>query len=143
MADPKVDLITLRPAPLDPAEALAFVASPDAGGTNLFIGTTRAETHPQFGDLLALDYDAYEEMAVKDIARLIADARAKFGVLRAAVLHRTGRVTVGEASVVIAVSCPHRGEAFAACRFLIDELKKSSPIWKRDIYRDAANWKHD
>lgn len=137
------DLIALRSQPLAADEAVAHVGCPGAGGIDVFIGVTRAETHPQFGNLEALEYDAYPEMAVAELQRLVDAARRQWDVCRAAVLHRVGRCAVGEPSVVIAVSCAHRGEAFAACKFLIDELKKSVPIWKRDVYQHAAPWRHE
>jgi molybdopterin synthase catalytic subunit len=137
------DLIAFRSQPLDAAEVIAHVTCAAAGGIDLFIGTTRAERHPQLGDLTALDYEAYEEMAVAELQKTIAVARSQWDVCRAAVLHRVGRCAVGEASVIIAVSCPHRAEAFAACRHIIDQLKKLAPIWKRDLYQQGAEWRHE
>ena len=137
------DLIALRAAPLNAAEAIDYVSCPEAGGIDVFIGTTRAETHPQLGVLVALEYEAYEEMALSELKRLVEAARESWPICRVAVLHRVGRCAVGEASVIIAVSCPHRTEAFAACRYLIDELKKIVPVWKRDIYEAGAAWRHE
>jgi molybdopterin synthase catalytic subunit len=137
------DLVAIRKNHLDVDEAVGFVRSGEAGGIDVFIGATRAEKHPEHGALVALEYEAYEEMAVKEITRMVHEAREKWGVIRAAVLHRTGRVAVGEPSVIIAVSCPHRGEAFEACRYLIEQLKKSAPIWKKDVFAGAATWKHE
>jgi len=137
------DLIALTPDPLSTAAAVAFVTDPAAGGIAVFLGTTRAETSPDGRALVALDYDAYAEMAVERLHRLVATARQKWPVTWAAVLHRLGRVGVGEPSVVIAVSTPHRADAFDACRFLIDELKRDVPIWKREIWSDGTGtWVH-
>jgi molybdopterin synthase catalytic subunit len=123
--------------------AVAFVTDPAAGGIAVFLGTTRAETAPDGRALLALDYDAYAEMAVEHLQRLVATARQQWPVTKVAVLHRLGRVAVGEPSVVIAVSTPHRADAFDACRFLIDELKRDVPIWKREAWDDgSASWVH-
>jgi len=109
----------------------------------VFVGTTRAERHPVTGAaLVALDYEAYAEMAERQLADLAAAARGRFPVLRIAIVHRVGRVAVGEASVVIAVSTPHRAEAFEACRWVIDALKKDVAIWKREVWAEGATtWK--
>ncbi len=137
------DWITLTPDALSVAAAVAFVTDPAAGGIDVFLGTTRAETSVDGRQLLALDYDAYPEMAVAQLQRLVTTAREKWPVTRAAVLHRLGRVAVGEPSVVIAVSTPHRGDAFAACRFLIDQLKVDVPIWKQERWDDGTGtWVH-
>ena len=139
---PDTDWILLTPDPLDPAAAIAFVTDPAAGGIDLFLGITRAATDPAQGELVALDYDAYPEMAHAQIRTLVAEARARWPICKCAVLHRTGRVALGQASVIIAVSCPHRGAAFDACRYLIDALKAIAPIWKNDIYAGGTRWHH-
>ncbi len=142
MTEENVDICLTR-EPLDVAAAVARVTCEAAGGIGVFLGTTRAETASSpdaRGPLMALDYHAYEEMAVTQIKKLAGQAFARWPVLRAAIWHRLGEVRVGEASVVIAVSCPHRGEAFEACEFLIDELKKSAPIWKREVYEGGSRW---
>jgi molybdopterin synthase catalytic subunit len=136
-----MDSIRITSDPLDVAAAVQAVTCPEAGGIDVFAGATRAEVHPDLGRLLALDYEAYEPMAAAEIGRLLAQARARWPIVRAAVWHRTGRVAVGAPSVVIAVSTPHRAEAFAACQFLIDELKKSVPIWKKEVYESSSRWK--
>ncbi len=137
------DWITLTPDPLSVADAVAFVTDPAAGGIDVFLGTTRAETAPDGRQLLALDYDAYPEMAVAQLHRLVAAARGRWPVTKAAVLHRLGRVAVGEPSVIIAVSTPHRADAFEACRFLIDQLKVDVPIWKQERWDDGTGtWVH-
>jgi molybdopterin synthase catalytic subunit len=137
---PESDSIRLTGEPLDAGAAVRAVNCAEAGGIDVFIGTTRAERHPDAGVLLRLDYEAYPEMAVAQMQKLAALARAKWPIARLAMWHRTGPVAVEEPSVVIAVSCPHRGEAFEACRFLIDELKKAVPIWKKEIYEQQTRW---
>lgn len=140
MTDDKLDICLTRET-LGVAAAVARVTSADAGGIAVFLGTTRAESAgKETGELVSLDYHAYEEMAVGQLKKIGAQAFQQWPVVRAAIWHRLGEVRVGEPSVVIAVSCPHRGEAFDACEFLIDELKKSVPIWKREIYRSASRW---
>jgi molybdopterin synthase catalytic subunit len=132
--------ILLSPTPLDVAAAAAFVTHPEAGGIALFLGTTRAERHDTLGRLVHLDYHAYPEMAEKEMRRLAAQAAAQWPVTALALHHRLGAVAVGEPSVAIAVSTPHRADAFAACRFLIDELKKTVPIWKKEHYERSERW---
>jgi molybdopterin synthase catalytic subunit len=101
------------------------------------VGTTRAERRPDGADLVALDYHAYDALAVKQLADLVAGARQRWPVARCCVLHRTGRVAVAQASVVVAVSTPHRAESFEACRWLIDNLKAVAAIWKQDVWSDG------
>ena len=147
MSDETVD-IGLTREKLDVAAAVARVTSSSAGGIAVFLGTTRAETASEAmgganqsdDELVALDYHAYEEMAVREIQKYVAEARRRWPVDHTAVWHRLGEVHVGEPSVIIAVSCAHRGEAFAACQFLIDTLKQSAPIWKREVYRRTSRW---
>jgi molybdopterin synthase catalytic subunit len=137
------DWIELCPDALDVPRAIAFVQVPAAGGVDVFLGTTRAETHADGRPLVALDYEAYPKMALKRLGELAAEARRRWPVCRLAVLHRTGRVPVAEPSVAIAVSTPHRAESFEACRWLIDALKVDVPIWKREIWADGAGtWVH-
>lgn len=146
---PPLDAISLTRLPLDIAAATAQVCAPEAGGIALFLGTTRAESrsadepqspHDPSGALVALDYHAYDEMALAQMRRLAQEAQRRWPVRRLVLWHRLGLVNVGEASVLVAVACPHRGEAFAACQFVIDELKKSVPIWKKEIYRGHQRW---
>jgi len=137
MADLDIQLTT---APLNPLALIAFVTVPQAGGIDLFIGTTRAETHPTLGQLQHLDYAAYHEMAVKELTKLVQHAREKWSTTKVALHHRLGPVPIGEASIIIAVSCPHRADAFAACRYLIDSLKETVPIWKKEVYARSARW---
>src|SRR5206468_11274112 len=113
-----------------------------AGGIDVCLGTTRAETQ-QGRALLALDYDAYGEMALGQMRELARGARERWPVRRLAILHRTGRVAVGEPSVVIAVSTPHRAQSFEACRWIIDTLKADVAIWKKEVWADGtATWVH-
>lgn len=133
------DWIDILSTALPISQAIEFVTHPDAGGINIFLGTTRAERSPAHRDLVALDYDAYHLMAMQRMNRLAVEARRSWPIVRLAILHRMGRVHLGEPSVIIAVSCPHRADAFAACRWLIDQLKADVPIWKKEIWADGAN----
>jgi molybdopterin synthase catalytic subunit len=138
--DDWLDLLTTQ---LDVARAVEFVSSPQAGGIDIFLGTTRAEKNTQGHQLLSLDYEAYDAMARKQLLHLADSARQQWPVIRLAILHRLGRVLVGEASVLIAVSTPHRAEAFCACRWIIDQLKKDVTIWKKEIWAGGeATWIH-
>lgn len=128
-------MIALSDAPLDPAAALAAVGDDEHGGTALFIGTTRREAGEEPVD--ALVYEAYEELALAEM-RAIADEAERAWSARVAVLHRTGPVAVGEPSVVVAASAGHRPAAFAACRYVIDELKGRVPIWKQTVHPGGA-----
>jgi len=140
------DWIAILAEPLPttgPKSAVSFVADRAAGGIALFLGVTRQERSAGGQELAALDYEAYPEMAEQQLEALAKQARARWPILKLAILHRTGRVGVGEPSVAIAISTPHRAEAFEACRFLIDELKKDVAIWKKEVWADGGeSWVH-
>jgi molybdopterin synthase catalytic subunit len=136
---PARDMIGLMPYALNAATAVAFVTAPAAGGIDVFLGTTRAEQNADGRDLVALDYEAYAEMASSQLHDLAKRVRERWPVLSLALLHRVGRVAVGEPSVLIAVSTPHRGEAFEACRWLIDTLKRDVAIWKKEVWADGSS----
>jgi len=142
MADLPIDQTTdttwirLTEAPLDVAAADAFLRTEEAGGLNLFVGTTRRWTGDN--ETVRLAYDAYAPMAAKTMRALADEAAARWPVLRICVLHRLGEVPPPEASVVIGVACAHRAAAFEACRWLIDTLKVEVPIWKREHYADGS-----
>lgn len=131
------DHVGLSPEPLDAARAVALVCAGAAGGVCVFLGTTRDETSGDGQRLLALDYEAYPEMAKQQLHDLARRARERWPVIRLALLHRVGRVPVGEASVLVAVSTPHRGEAFECCRWLIDTLKAELAVWKKEIWEEG------
>ena len=108
------------------------------GAVCLFDGIVRNNTRGR--ETLYLDYEAYREMALAQMNALAEEAVSKFGVRDVALLHRLGRLQVGETSVLIVVASAHRGAAFDACRWLIDTLKKQVPIWKRETFADGAVW---
>ena len=117
---------------------LAFVTGDAAlGGIVTFYGATRGECDEQHGELIRLEYEAYGAMAMKQMVELSKVAEGKWGVERIVMLHRLGPVSVGEVSVAIAVATRHRAEAFDACRWLIDSLKRDVPIWKKDVFADG------
>ncbi len=133
------DYVALVERRVDRAQILDHVGGSDSiGASVLFEGITRAELHPTHGQLVSLCYEAYEPMAITEIQRLLSGAREQWPIERSAVVHRIGEVPLGEASVVIAVACGHRAEAFDACRWLIDQLKEDVPIWKKERWADQA-----
>ncbi len=132
--DPTV-LVELVSHAID-AQAIREFVMGDAllGGIVTFEGATRRDMNKEEGCVVRLDYEAYDTMARVELARLANEVKTRWSVGRVAVVHRIGSVPVGEVSVMIAVACGHRAEAFEACRWLIDTLKKDVPIWKKDIY---------
>lgn len=132
--------IQLLATVLDIPAAIQKATCPNAGGIDVFIGITRAESHPTAGNLLHLDYHAYDEMALAEMQKLADRAAEQWPITCLVLWHRIGIVPVGQASVVIVVACPHRQAAFAACRFLIDTLKEKVPIWKQEVFAHAAHW---
>lgn len=124
--------------PLDVAAVLREVETPDAGAVASFVGTVRRRSRDR--DVLHLEYEAYEEMAEPMLERLAAELTARHGLCSVAIHHRVGRVEIGEASVAIAVSAPHRAAALAACREAIDTLKETIPLWKKELYAGGEEW---
>ncbi len=110
------------------------------GGECVFLGRTREQTHREFGQLLRLEYEVYAPMAEKVLGEMARDAAEKFGCHAVRIVHARGPVQPGQASVVIQVATPHRGEAFDACEYLIDRLKRELPVWKREIWRDGQTF---
>ena len=137
------DWIAIERDPLLVQRAVEFVTDARAGGIDVFLGTTRAERSTDRRELRALDYEAYEQMAIQQMRELARRAREQWPIVKLALLHRVGRVQLGEPSVIIAVASPHRAESFDACRFLIDELKKNVAIWKKEVCADGSQtWVH-
>lgn len=123
-------------------EALVDELRSDADGAVVsFLGVVR--DHARGRQVLHLDYEAWPAMAVRQMDKIFAAARERFGLERALVVHRTGHLAIGEASIAIVVATPHRAEGFEACRFLIDRLKETVPIWKKETYAGGATWIHD
>ncbi len=123
---------------LELQELIDFVADPEAGAVATFIGTAR--NHNEGRKVISLDYEAYPEMAEKELAQLGQEAREQWKLCRLAIVHRIGPVQIGETSVMIAVSAAHRQDAFAACRFAIEEIKKRVPIWKKEVFEGGEVW---
>ena len=130
------DLVKLVRAPIDLAALVA--ADERDGAVCLFVGVVRNENGGR--PVLRLEYEAYEEMALPLMQEIAAEARRLFPVTTVRLVHRLGRLEIGEASVAVAAASPHRAEAFAACRFAIDTLKTRVPIWKKEFYADGSAW---
>ena len=124
--------------PIDLQELVRFVTDAEAGAIATFIGTTRNNNEGR--TVIALDYDGYVQMAEKELARIGDEAQKRWQICRMAIVHRLGPVQISEASVVIAVSSGHREAAFAACRFAIEEIKRTVPIWKKEVFEGGEVW---
>jgi molybdopterin synthase catalytic subunit/molybdopterin converting factor small subunit len=124
--------------PIDTEAVVARLKRPADGAAVIFDGVVRDNTRGR--RTLYLDYEAYEAMALKQMESLAVEARARFGVRGASIVHRLGRLQIGETSVLIVVAAAHRGAAFEACRWIIDTLKKTVPIWKKEYFEDGAVW---
>jgi len=134
-------MVSLTNDALNPAELLAQVASHDAGAAVLFLGTTREFTHGR--RTTSLDYECYPEMAQEKLAELEAEARRRWPLTGCSIVHRLGHLALGEASIAIAVSSPHRHDSFAAGQWLIDTIKQVVPIWKQENWADGTSeWVH-
>lgn len=134
--------ITGQPITLD--DVAARVAAPEHGGITLFVGTVRGVTRPGQADQFRtdyLEYEAYPEMAEASFAQIAAEAQARWPDISAvAVVHRVGRLEVGETAVAIAVAAAHRANTFDACHYIIDRIKQIAPIWKKEVGPDGASW---
>jgi MoaE-MoaD fusion protein len=131
--------VRLTPEPIDLAAVAAEVADERAGAIATFSGTTRVESRGR--SVRHLDYEAYAGMAEEVMADLVESLKAKYELCDVAIVHRTGRVGIGETSVAIAVSAPHRGDALAACTEAIDTLKQNVPLWKKESYEEGeSHW---
>ncbi len=131
-------MIELTEKPIDIQKVIDAVRDENAGGIDVFIGTVRDNTNGR--DVLALEFEAYESMALSELRKIIEVASAKWPVIKIAVSHAVGRKQIGELAVVIAVSASHRDAAFQACRYVIDTLKQTVPIWKKEIFEDGEVW---
>jgi molybdopterin synthase catalytic subunit len=124
---------------IDPGRLSAEVGFPEAGAIVVFLGTVRDHSPGKMG-VTHLEYEAYAEQVEGKIAAIVAEAGDRWPLLGVVVEHRTGRLEVGESSVGVAVSSAHRDEAFQAARYLIDELKRRAPIWKKEHWPGGAEW---
>lgn len=130
--------IQLLHKPLSEQECLDSVKTPDTGGIVVFVGTVRNQTKGK--TVVRLDFEAYEPMAISEMRKIAEQAVEKFSLKKISVHHRVGTLAIGEVPVVIAVSSAHRKAAFDACEFVIDTLKETVPIWKKEIFEDGEVW---
>ena len=132
------DVIELVREPIDPLPLVRHLRAPEDGAIVTFDGFVRNQSHDRA--TLYLDYEAYESMALGKMREIAAELHEKYPIDRVLIVHRLGRLEIGETSVFIAVSAPHRAAAFDACRFAIDTLKRTVPIWKKEYFEDGAVW---
>ena len=132
---------TISERALDEVEVISRVEGPDTGGIVSFIGAVR--NHARGHEIKYLEYEAYAEMAEREMEKIAEEAGKRWPGTRVAIAHRVGRLEIGDAAVVVVAASAHRGEAFEACRFAIDTLKVQVPIWKREVATDGAYWVDD
>ncbi len=141
--NPSIELFQLTFEPIDIASVARRIIPPECGATVTLDGYARRFTRQPDGtarETSYLIYEAYEAMALKEMRKLADRARAEYDISAVCIVHRLGRLEIGETSVVISVSAPHRRAAFAACEWIIKELKRTVPIWKKEVYADGEAW---
>jgi len=131
--------VSVSDSPIDAAALLNEVGRADSGATVLFLGTVRDHSEGKEG-VTHLEYEVYPEMVEEKIGEIVHEAAARWPVLAVAVEHRSGEVKLGGTSVAVAVSTAHRADAFESARFIMDELKKRAPIWKKEFWPGGAEW---
>jgi molybdopterin synthase catalytic subunit len=132
------DFAELTTSPIEITNVARRLVPPECGATVTLDGYVRKFTKGR--ETLYLVYEAYEAMALKEMSKLINAAHSKFEIANVGIVHRTGRLEIGETSVIISVAAPHRKAAFHACEWLIAELKRTVPIWKKEVYADGEEW---
>ena len=137
-----MDHCELTTEPINVGAVARRVVPPECGATVTLDGYARRFTtrDSKVIETEYLVYEAYEEMALKEMQKLAAKAKEDFAISNVGIVHRTGKIEIGETSVVISVAAPHRKDAFAACEWLIKELKRTVPIWKKEVYADGEVW---
>ncbi len=130
--------IKILDMPLNIQSCIDWVMSPECGGIDVFIGTVRNATKGK--KVVQLEFEAYESMAVNEMKKIAEDVLLKWPVQKILIHHRTGLLNIGEVPVIIAVAAAHRAAAFEACRYAIDTLKQSVPIWKKEVFQDGEVW---
>ena len=132
------DPVRLQPEPIRVAELIEQVGGAANGAVALFVGVVRDSNRGR--RVLHLEYEAYPDMAEAEMRRVADEARERYAIAAVALVHRTGRLEIGEASIAAAVSAPHRAAAFDACRFVVDTLKRTVPIWKKEVFEGGEVW---
>lgn len=131
-------MIKITEKAIDVQKVIETASSLSAGAVNVFIGTVRNTSHNK--NVVWLEYEAYEAMAVAEIRKIIDEAAHQWSLLGWAVSHRIGTLKPGEVAVVVAVSAPHRKASFEACQYIIDNVKAKTPIWKKEVFEDGEEW---
>ena len=131
-------LIEITAEPLAPEPFLQHVRRDDSGAVTLFLGVVRDNSHGH--RVLYLEYDAYPEMAERKLREVAEEAQARWPITDIAIAHRTGRLEIGETSLLVAVSSPHRHDAFAACHHIVNRIKEIVPIWKKEVWEGGEAW---
>jgi molybdopterin synthase catalytic subunit len=138
--------VEVSETPLDVEAAIAKASGPAIGGIGVFVGTVRDSSSVETNSrkpVVALDYDSHPSLAEQRLRAIVAEAATKWDLRRVVAIHRTGHCELGEATVVVAAGAPHRGDALEACRWIIDTIKSTVPIWKREAYADGSAWVGD
>lgn len=131
-------MIALTSDPIDVAAALTYLQSEQAGAIDFFLGVVRDNTQERPVD--RLEYEAYDRMALSEMQKIADDAQQQWPILRYTVIHRKGTLQIGEIAVLIGVATAHRAAAFEACRYIIDTIKQTVPIWKKEVFTDGESW---
>ncbi len=131
-------LVHISEVPLDAQAVIDLVRSDHAGAIDVFVGTVRNSTKGK--KVIRLEFESYDVMAIKEMQKIIDQTKVQWPVEKMAIYHRKGALPVGETAVVIAVSTPHRKDSFEACQYAIDTLKKTVPIWKKEVFEDGEEW---
>jgi molybdopterin synthase catalytic subunit len=131
-------MIKLSKKPIQLSQVINSVENAESGAINVFVGTVRNQTKEK--KVLRLEFESYEKMALNEMKKICETAIKKWPINKISIVHAVGLLNIGDVPVVIAVSAPHRKASFEACEFVIDELKKTVPIWKREIFEDGEVW---
>lgn len=131
-------MIKITEQPIDIQEVINAASRNEAGAVNVFIGTVRTPSKGR--NVLRLEYEAYEPMAISEIEKIIEETKQRWSILAYGLSHRVGVLTPGEVAVVVAVSTPHRADSFVACQYIIDTFKHQVPIWKKEVYEGGEEW---
>ncbi len=131
-------MVTLTSEPIDVPTALTYLQSEQAGAIDLFLGVVRDNTQERPVD--RLEYEAYDRMAITEMQKIADEAQQQWPILRYAIIHRKGTLQIGEMAVLIGVATAHRADAFDACRYIIDTIKKTVPIWKKEVFTSGEEW---
>ncbi|QHV95957.1 MULTISPECIES: molybdenum cofactor biosynthesis protein MoaE [Spirosoma] len=131
-------MISLVTNPIDVASALSYLQTDQAGALDLFLGVVRDNTQERPVD--RLEYEAYDRMAIMEMQKIADEAHRRWPILRYTIIHRKGTLLTGEIAVLIGVATAHRADAFEACRYIIDTIKQTVPIWKKEVFTDGEVW---